>query len=216
MCIQETHVTDAAEAISWFSSSCFLTVTAPGTAHSRGQVLLYRPSFSFVNSWVELEGRFLMAEFSRRGSFFRISSVYAPNRTPSATNSLPHVWTLLIHLFPRYYVVTSMLFLTEPKIVGALILLSSSVRALSRSLELLFREFCVLDGWRHLHPDLRAYTWLKPDGSLSSRIDLIGFSSTCLHLVSSCSIVSCPFSHHDAVFPGFSIPELFPRGLGRW
>ena len=84
------------------------------------------------------------------------------------------------------------------------------------SLELLFEEFCVLDVWHHLHPDLRAYTRLKPDGSLSSRIDLIGFSSTCLHLVSSCSIVSCPFSHHDAVFPGFSIPELFPRGPGRW
>ena len=63
-----------------------------------------------------------------------------------------------------------MLFLTEPKIVGALILLSSSVRALSRSLELLLREFCVLDVWRHLHPDLRAYTWLKPDGSLASRL----------------------------------------------
>ena len=136
--------------------------------------------------------------------------------TLSETNSLPYVWTLLIHLFPRYYVVTSMLFLTEPKIVGALILLSSSVRALSRSLELLLREFCVLDVWRHLHPDLRAYTWLKPGSSLSSRIDLVGFSSTCLHLVSSCSIVSCPFSHHDAVFPGFSIPEFFPRGPGRW
>jgi len=84
------------------------------------------------------------------------------------------------------------------------------------SLELLFREFCVLDVWRHLHPDLRAYNWLKPDGSLSSRIDLIGFSFTCLHLVCSCSIVSCPFYDHDAVFPGFSIPEFFPRGPGRW
>ena len=77
--------------------------------------------------------------------------------TPSATNSLPHVWTLLIDLFPRYYVVTSMLFLTEPKIVGALILLSPSVRALS--------HWGYSDVWRHLHPDLHAYTWLKPDGS---------------------------------------------------
>ena len=34
------------------------------------------------------------------------------------------------------------------------------------SLELLFRELCVLDVWRHLHPDLRAYAKLKPDGSL--------------------------------------------------
>ena len=40
------------------------------------------PSFSFVNSWVELEGRFLMAEFSSRVPVFRIASVYAPNRNP--------------------------------------------------------------------------------------------------------------------------------------
>ena len=73
------------------------------------------------------------------------------------------------------------------------------------SLELLFREFCVLDVWRHLPPDLRAYTWLRPDGSLSSRIYLIGLTSTSLHLVSSCSIVPCPFSDHDTVFLGFSI-----------
>ena len=65
-CLQETHVTDAAEASLWFSSSGFLTVTAPGTVHSCGQVLLYRPSFSLVNSWVELEGHYLMAEFNRR------------------------------------------------------------------------------------------------------------------------------------------------------
>ena len=33
--------------------------------------------------------------------------------------------------------------------------------------------------------------------------------------MSSCSIVPCPFSDHDAVFFGFSIPESFPRGPGR-
>ena len=128
--------------------------------------------------------------------------------TPSATNSLPHVWTLLIDLFPRYYVVTSMLFLTEPKIVGALILLSPSVRALS--------HWGYSDVWRHLHPDLHAYTWLKPDGSLSPPIDFIGFLSTWFYLVSSCSIVQYPFSDPDAVFLGFSIPESFPRGPGKW
>ena len=60
----------------------FLTVTTPGAAYSRDQVLLCRPSFSFVNSWVKLEGPFLMAELSMRDSVFRIASVYAPNRNP--------------------------------------------------------------------------------------------------------------------------------------
>ena len=83
-------------------------------------------------------------------------------------------------------------------------------------MKLLFREFCVTDVWRHLHPDLRAYTWLKPDGSLSSRIDLLGFPSIWLHLLSPCSIVLCPFSDNDAVFLDFSIPEPISRGPGRW
>ena len=76
VCPQETHVT------SWFCSSGFLNVTAPVTAHFGGQVLLYNPSFFFVNSRVEFEGHFLMAEFSRRDSMFRIASVYAPNQNP--------------------------------------------------------------------------------------------------------------------------------------
>ena len=81
VCLQEAHLTDAAEAASWFSSG-FLAFTAPGTAHSRGQVLLYRPNFSIVNSWVELEGRFLMAEFCRRDSVIWVASVYGPYRNP--------------------------------------------------------------------------------------------------------------------------------------
>lgn len=52
VCLQEAHLADAAEAASWFSSSGFLAFTAPGTAHSRGQVLPYRPNFSIVNSFV--------------------------------------------------------------------------------------------------------------------------------------------------------------------
>ena len=130
MLLQETHVTDAAEANWWFSSSGFLTVTIPGTAHSRGQVLLYRLSFSFVDSWVELEGRFLITEFSRRNSLSRIASIYAPNRNPERddfTSCLgvadPSVPMILCGGFNAN--------LKEPKIVGALILLSPSVRALS-------------------------------------------------------------------------------------
>ena len=215
MCVQETHVTVVAEASSWFSSSGFLTVTVPGTAHSRGQVLLYRPSFSFVNSWVELEGRFLMAKFSGRDSVFRIASVYAPNRNPEHeeffTSCLdftdPSVPTILGSDFNAVFDRARDRRGSDPAV---------TVHESLVALELRFREFCVLDVWRHLHPDLRAYTWLKPDGSLSSRIDLIGFPSTWLHLVSSCSIVPCPFSDHDAVFLGFSIPESFPRGSGRW
>ena len=58
VCLQETHVTDAAEATSLFSSSGFLAVTAPGTAHSLGQVLLYRPAFLLSTPGLNLKDVF--------------------------------------------------------------------------------------------------------------------------------------------------------------
>ena len=145
----------------------------------------------------------------------RIASVYAPNRNPERdeffTSCLDFadssVLTILCGDFNAVFNRAKDRRGPDPAI---------TIRENFASLELLFREFCVLDVWRHLHPDLRAYTWLKPDGSLSSRIDLIGFPSPWLHLVSSCSIVPCPFSDHDAVFLVFSIPGSFPRGPGRW
>ena len=157
MCVQETHVTDTAEAFSWFSSSDFLTVMVPGAAHSRGQVPLYRPSVSFVNSRVELEGRFLMAEFSMRDSVFRIASVYAPHRKPEHdeffTSCLdftdPSVPTILGGDFNAVFDRARDRRGSDPAV---------TVRESFVSLELRFQEFCVLDVWRHLHPDLRAYT----------------------------------------------------------
>ena len=207
MCLQETLVTDAAEASLWFSSSGFLTVTAPGTATLMARSFCIA-SASLVNSWVELEGHYLMAEFSTRDSMLRIASLYAPNRNPECdeffTSCLdfadPSVPTILCGDFNAVFDRAKDHRGSDPSV---------TVHESFVSLELLFRGFCVFDVWCHLHPDLRAYTWLKAAGSLSSHIDLIGFPSTWVHLVSSCSIVPCSFSDHNAVFLSFSILNLF-------
>jgi len=145
----------------------------------------------------------------------RVGSVYAPNQNPERDEFFtswldfadPSVPTILCGDFNTVFDRAKDRRGSDPAI---------TVREGFVSLKLLFREFCVTDVWRHLHPDLRAYTWLKPDGTLSSRIDLIGFPSMWLHLVSSCSIVPCPFSDNDAFLLGFSIPEPIPHGPGRW
>ena len=51
---------------------------------------------------------------------------------------------------------------------------SLSCRESSTALKNLFDALSVSDVWRSLHPDTVAFTWLKPDGSYSSRIDLFG------------------------------------------
>lgn len=61
-----------------------------------------------------------------------------------------------------------------------------------------------------------AYTLLKSDGSLSSRINLIGCPLTWLYQVHSCEILSCPYSDHSAVVLNCARPEPDPNGPGRW
>lgn len=73
-----------------------------------------------------------------------------------------------------------------------------------------------MDIWRSLHPYSLAFTWMKSDNSLSSRIDLIGCPQVQSHSVQSCEIVPCPFSHHSAVVMVSLLPLPFPRGPGRW
>ena len=54
------------------------------------------------------------------------------------------------------------------------------------------------------------------DGSLASRLDLVGCPYSWLHFVLSCDLLPCPFSDHSAVLLKCPIPGLLPRGPGRW
>ena len=44
----------------------------------------------------------------------------------------------------------------------------------SVSLLAFFEDCCIVDVLRYLNPTVPAFTWFKADGTLSSRIDLIG------------------------------------------
>ena len=59
-----------------------------GTAHARGLVILYRPRLFLNRSWVELGGRFAMAEFMDGNFLFRVVCIYAPNRNPERDSFL--------------------------------------------------------------------------------------------------------------------------------
>ena len=72
VCLQETHCLSSAECSSWFFSSGFSAVVSPGSFHSCGCIVLFRPSLSLVNSWCDVSGRYLQVEFSFFGKSFRV------------------------------------------------------------------------------------------------------------------------------------------------
>ncbi len=215
VCLQETHCVSSAECTSWFSSSGFLSYVSPGSNHSCGCVVLYRPALSFVDAVLDDKGRFLRVQFSFRDKSFRICCVYAPNRNPDrdqffefiSDNVDPSIPTLLVGDFNTVFDRSKDRRGSDP---------SNSSRESSLPLIALFDACCTVDIWRYLHPDSPGFTWTRWDGSLASRIDLCGVPYVWVSSVSSCDVVPCPFSDHCAVVLSLSIPDVVPPGPGLW
>ena len=58
-----------------------------------------------------------------------------------------------------------------------------------QALRTLFSNCCVTDIWRRLHPTERGFSWCKWDGSVASRIDLIGCPTSWLTQALSCTLL---------------------------
>ena len=72
--------------------------------------------------------------------------------------------------------------------------------------------------WRFLHPDSLAFTWMRADGSQSSKIDVTACPQAWSHSVQSCKIIPCPYSDHSAVvmLAPPPPPQPFPGAPGKW
>lgn len=146
---------------------------------------------------------------------FRIVCLYAPNRNPARDDFFsfcessvdPSVPTLLCGDFNAVF---------DRSLDRRGSNIFDTARESCEALFALFRECCVVDVWRALHPNQRSFSWTKSDGSFASRINLVGCPYSWLHHVQSCDLLPCPFSVHSAVILNSVIPEPLPRGPGRW
>ena len=215
VCLQETHCVNHVECQSWFRSSGFLSVVSPGSNKSHGCIILYRPALSLVKSWSDEEGRLLQCEFILLGKTFCVVSLYAPNRNPARDLFFDEVIPFVDLAIPTVLCGDfNTVFDRSMDRRGSDA--SDVSRESTAALVHLFDSCCVIDTWRYLHPSSSCYTWLSPDGSVSSRIDYIGYPYVWVSSVSSCDIVPCPFSDHCAVSLSVSVPDVVPPGPSLW
>ena len=215
VCLQEAHCISLSECQSWFQSSGLSVVASPGSNKSCGCIVLFRPVLSLVKSSSDSCGRFLLCEFSLRGAVFRVACIYAPNRNPDRDAFLDEVSSRLDPSVPTLLAGDfNTVFDRAADRVGSVVGDTSreSVVALGR----LFDDVCCIDIWRYLHPSSSAFTWTKADGTISSRIDLIGCPYVWVASVSVCEILPCPFSDHCAVSCSLTVPDVIPPGPGLW
>ena len=154
-------------------------------------------------------------EFLRHDVTFRVACIYAPNRNPDRDAFFNFV-SSQIDLSSATLVCGDFNAVFDRSMDRRGSNPLDSSRESSSALLSLFRDCGVIDIWRSLHPATVAFSWLRPDGTLSSRIDFIGCPYAWIHLVQSCDMLACPFSDHCAVLLSVPIPEPTPRGPGHW
>lgn len=170
VCLQELHCVSEDEVKSWFPS--FSVVSSVGSNKSCGVAILFRPSYSLVDVVRDSFGRFVRARLLHADSTFDVVLLYAPN-----------LWSGRVLFFP------SLLPLLDPSVPTLLCGDFNSVMDPGRDcrnaggqsltdtpdiLVSLFRDLSCVDVWRSCHPTQQAFTWLRPDGTRASRIDLVG------------------------------------------
>ena len=155
---------------------------------SCGSLLLYRPRYSLYSSFLDSVGRFFHATFSYNDVTFHVICLYAPNQDPSRSDFFqfdtdhvdPGSPTIICGDFNSVFDRTR-----DRRGFAA----AASPQDSPGALTTLFGDCCEVDSWRHLHPHTTAFTWLRPDGSFSSRISLVGCPIPWLHHVRVCDIL---------------------------
>lgn len=213
VCLQETHCASGEECRLWFSATGMLSVVSPGSHHSCGCVVLYRLHLAFVRSSCDDLGRFLLCEFLFHEKVFRVACVYAPNRSPARDEFLEEVGDRTDSSVPTPLCGDFNTVVDRGLDRSGSDPLDTS-RDSSVALSCLLDSCCVVDAWRSLHPGVRAFTWLRPNGAFASRIDLVCLPVVWSASLVSCDIVPCPFSDHCAVILSTGVPDVLGRHPG--
>ena len=215
VCLQETHCLSEAECRFWFLSSGFTCLVSPGSVHSCGCIVLFRPTVHFVRSWPDDAGRYLLAEFTFHDSCFRVLCAYAPNRNPARDLFFDQLVALVDPAIPTVLCGDfNTVFDCSLDRAGSVV--DDVSRESTLDLTRLFDACCVVDIWRCLHLTTLAFTWRRWDGSLSSRIDLFGCPYAWIASTEACDILPFPSSDHCALLFRVVIPQTVLRGPGRW
>ena len=140
---------------------------------------------------------------------------YAPNRNPAWNDFLDDLPSY-IDLFLSTVICGDFNTVFDRSLdPSGSIVFDSSIESM-QAMSALFVSCCVLDIWRYLHPQCKQFMWTKLDGFLSSRINYISCPYAWISSISSCDILSCPFSDHCAVIMSGFFPASIPRGPGIW
>lgn len=217
--LQETHSTDKDEKF-WSNQWGDKILFCHGTNRSAGTaVLLNNFPGKIVTSKKSTDGHWILCVLSLKDSFIILGNIYGYNNVNQNKNLLSEI-DGLVKNFKLRYPTTNIILGGDFNMVFNEWLDRSPTKFHNHHYNPHLVSFCSIhnlsDPWRFINPNLKNFSWFKPDGSIKSRIDFWLISDSVKDLISDCSISSAPLSDHCFINLTLKPSNNPKRNKGYW
>lgn len=200
--LQETHsvLTDTAF---WSSQWGDKMLLSHGSSHSAGTAILFNncPG-KVIASKSDLSGHWLAVVLDIEHIFFILVNVYGHNNSKLNQNLLKDVSSLISDL-KRVYPTDNIVVGGDFNIAPDETYDRHPPKSTTSQPNPLLSNFCtslkLIDVRRYLNPNLKQFSWLRPNATSKSRIDYWLISDNLILFVKDCAISAAPLTDHCAI-----------------
>ena len=216
-CLQETFSKEEDEKI-WSAEWGGQIIFSHGSEHSRGVCLLLsvNSGLSFTTVYADRDGRYIIAKINIGGEQLFVVNIYAPNKGLEQELFIRDLGANLISKTDITKVIIAgdwnCSLLPKDKCGG----LPWKETTYRNSIVDLMEELDLVDIYRKLHPNTKAFTYESKSLKLKSRIDYFLVSDTIVVNAKRAEIRPSIAPDHKAIFLSFEIQGKFKRGPGSW
>ena len=216
-CLQETFSKEDDEKI-WSAEWGGQIIFSHGSEHSRGVCILLSVNSGFSLSAVctDRDGRYIIVKVNTGDEQFFVINIYAPNKGAEQELYIRSLGANLISKTDITKIIIAgdwngSLFPKDKS--GGLPWKETNYR---NSIVDLMEELDLVDIYRKLHPNAKAFTYESKSLKLKSRIDYFLVSNKIAINVKRAEIRPSIAPDHKAIFLSFEIQGEFKRGPGSW
>lgn len=217
--LQETHSNDGDEKL-WSNQWGDKVLFCHGTNRSAGTaILLNNFPGKVVTSKKDINGHWILCVMSLEHSFLILGNIYGYNNINQNKKLLSEIDNI-IKEFKIRYPTSNVILGGDFNMVYNEWLDRSPTKFYNHQYNAHLSNFCnslnLIDPWRTIHPDLKQFSWLKPDGSSRSRIDFWLISDWSLEQTADCLISAAPLSDHCFISLTLKPINAVKRNKGYW
>ena len=213
-CLQETFSNEDDEKI-WSAEWGGQIIFSRGSEHSRGVCILLS-GFSISTVHADRDGRYIIVKVNIRDEHLFVINIYAPNKGAEQELFIRNLGANLISKTGITNIIiggdwNGALFPKDK--FGGILWKKTNYR---NSIIALMGELDLVDIYRKLHPNTKAFTYESKSLKIKSRIDYFLVSNTIAANAKRAEIRPSIAPDHKAIFLSSEIQEEFKRGPGSW